>query len=192
MATLNRYISISEMPEVTPLSKLKVSTYFIPAHNLIPNTSIQKKPLMIYHDAFPSAHGPSQIENHLDSLGVVRSQWRYTMYSRNHFHSNTHEVLAVSSGKAKLCFGGEENEGRVELEAKKGDVIIVPAGVSHRLMENMIYGDGFEMVGSYPVGKEWDMCYGRPGEKEKIEEIKNVEWFKKDPVYGDEGPVFDV
>lgn len=114
------------------------------------------------------------------------------MYSRTHFHSNTHEVLAVSSGKAKLCFGGEENEGRVELEAKKGDVIIVPAGVSHRLMEDMIYGDGFEMVGSYPVGKEWDMCYGRPGEKQKVKEIKNVEWFKKDPVYGNEGPVFDV
>ena len=56
------------------------------------------------------------------------------MYSQSHFHSTTHEVLVVISGRAKLCFGGEENPERVEAELEKGDVMIVPAGVAHRLL----------------------------------------------------------
>lgn len=89
-----------------------------------------------------------------------------------------------------MCFGGEENGGRVEQEVEKGDVMVVPAGVGHRLLEDLSDGE-FEMVGSYPKGKEWDMCYGKCGEGKKVEGIKKVEWFKKDPIYGDEGPVLD-
>lgn len=94
-------------------------------------------------------------------------QWRYTMYSQTHFHSTTHELLVVSSGNAKLLFGGEDNPGRVEEKVKKGDVILLPAGVGHRLPEG---SDQFEMVGSYPAGADkWDMCYGREGKEWKIE-----------------------
>jgi len=38
----------------------------------------------------------------------------------------------------------------------------------------------FEMVGSYPKGCSWDMCYGKKGEEEKVERIKSVEWFERD------------
>jgi len=115
------------------------------------------------------------------------------MYSTTHFHSTTHEVLVVSRGKAKLCFGGEENEGRVEEVVGIGDVLIVPAGVGHRLLEDQSEGgEGFEMVGSYPEGKEWDMCYGKGGEEKKVDAIKTLAWFERDPVYGDEGPVLEV
>jgi len=34
--------------------------------------------------------------------------------------------------------------------------------------------------------------YGKPGEEKKVQNIKDVAWFTKDPVYGDEGPVLDV
>ncbi|KAM5356658.1 hypothetical protein ACJ41O_003304 [Fusarium nematophilum] len=173
-----------------PLSSLRVSKHLIPSHNLIPNTSIQSKPLLIYHSAFKPPISPSRIESHLSSVGVVSPQWRYTMYSTTHFHSTTHEVLSVSRGRAYLCFGGEENEGRVETLVEEGDVIIVPAGVGHRLLEDV--EGGFEMVGSYPPGKSWDMCYGKEGEGKKIEKIKDLEWFVRDPVYGDEGPIKDV
>ena len=111
------------------------------------------------------------------------------MYSTSHFHSNTHEVLVVFAGSAKLCFGGEENPERVESVVKEGDVIVVPAGVAHRLMEDK---GGFSMVGSYPVGKNWDMCYGREDEAEKVEKIKNLGWFTKDPIYGNEGPALEA
>lgn len=111
------------------------------------------------------------------------------MYSTTHFHSTTHEVLCISHGRAKLCFGHEDNPKRVETEVSRGDVVVVPAGVGHRLLDDV--EGGFEMVGSYPKGKQWDMCYGKKGEEEKVEGIKQVKWFDKDPVYGNEGPALN-
>lgn len=112
------------------------------------------------------------------------------MYSTSHFHSTSHEVLCVSHGRAKLCFGGEDNPNRVEPVVGSGDVLILPAGLSHRLLEDV--EGGFEMVGSYPVGFNWDMCYGKKGEEKKVEDIKKLDWFTRDPIYGDEGPSLSV
>jgi len=143
---------------------------------------------MIYHSTFLNANA-SAIESHLESVGVVAPQWRYTMYRQTHFHSTTHEVLSIVSGSAKCCFGGEQNEGRVELILQKGDVVVVPAGVGHRLLQDF---GGFQMVGSYPTGKSCDMCYGRPGEEEKVKNIDKLGWFRRDPIYGDNGPSLEV
>ncbi|KAK7973494.1 hypothetical protein PG988_007628 [Apiospora saccharicola] len=165
---------------LTPLAALRVAQHQIPAYNRIPNTSIQHKPLLHYHSAFlPSdiakdTNIASAIESHLQSVGVVDPQWRYTMYSTTHFHSTTHELLCIARGGARLCFGGEENPGRVELSEEDDD------------------GDGFEMVGSYPKGCSWDMCYGKTGEEAKVEGIRRLGWFERDPVYGDQGPALDV
>lgn len=112
------------------------------------------------------------------------------MYPFTHFHSTSHEVLCISSGRAKLCFGHEQNAERVEPTVQRGDVIIVPAGVGHRQLEDL--DGGFEMVGCYPVGKNWDMCYGKEGEEGKIGKIKDLGWFERDPIYGEGGPVVGV
>ncbi|CAG7555754.1 unnamed protein product [Fusarium equiseti] len=175
---------------LTPLASLRVSKHLIPAHNLIPNCSLQQKPLLHYHAAFQRPISASKIESHLTSIGAVTPQWRYTMYSQTHFHSTSHEVLCISHGRARLCFGGEENEGRVEPVVEQGDVVIVPAGVGHRLLEDL--DGGFEMVGSYPEGCDWDMCYGKKGEESKVNAIKDLSWFRKDPIYGDKGPATEV
>ena len=45
------------------------------------------------------------------------------------------------------------------------------------------------MVGCYPGGCSWDMAYGEEGEEERIEGIRRLGWFERDPVYGDGGPV---
>ena len=91
-----------------------------------------------------------------------------------------------NNGAARL-FGGEQNPGKVETEVRVGDVVIVPAGVAHRLLEDV--EGGFEMVGSYPKGCSWDMCYGKEGEEGKAAAAKDVKWLEKDPLYGDDGPV---
>ena len=112
------------------------------------------------------------------------------MFIYSHFHSTSHEVLCVYSGAAKLCYGGEANPEQVELTVKAGDAIIVPAGVAHRLLEDQ---DGnYCMVGSYPKGFHYDMCYGKAGEENKIKRIAGLGWFERDPIYGDEGPAISV
>lgn len=176
-----------KMP-ISPLSTLRVSKYQIPAWQKTPNTSIQHKPLMIYHEVFLQ-ESASIVEKHLRSIGVVEPRWRYTMYSQSHFHSTSHEVLCITSGSAKCCFGHEDNPGRIEIVLSKGDVVVVPAGVSHGLLQD--YG-GFQMIGSYPIGKNWDMCYGEEGEEERVGGISELGWFTKDPLYGIEGPCIGV
>lgn len=113
----------------------------------------------------------------------------YGMFPQSHFHSTTHEVLGVVSGSARLCFGGEGNPGRFEPTVKKGDLMIVPAGVNHRLLDEL---ENFKMVGAYPKNKEWDMCYGKQGEEEKVKDIERVDWFHQDPLFGADGPALHV
>ena len=133
--------------------------------------------------------------------------------STTHYHSTTHEVLTITTGRATLLFGGESNPRRVELTVSPGDVIVIPAGVGHRLLKDLSSepvsssepstanagGAGkFEMVGAYQkAAKGWDMCYGRePGDDDAEtgaeERIRSLGWFERDPVYGDEGPVLGV
>ncbi|CAD0093599.1 unnamed protein product [Aureobasidium mustum] len=163
---------------LTPLKELKVAKHQIPAHGLTPNTSIQNKPLLLYRNAFKTNTSAGQIEEHLTNVGVVDPAW-----------STSHEVLAICNGEAKLCFGHEDNPSRVEETLKQGDVVVVPAGVAHRLLEDI--KGGFEMVGSYPRGLSWDMCYGKKGEESKVKGIEKLGWFEKDPVYGEEGPALE-
>lgn len=114
------------------------------------------------------------------------------MYSQTHFHSTSHEVLGVVSGSARLCFGGEGNPDRFEPEVSNGDLIIVPAGVGHRLLSETGGHGSFKMVGAYPRGKSWDMCYGQSGEEGSCQNIGNLDWFHADPLYGEEGPALHV
>ena len=109
------------------------------------------------------------------------------MYTTSHYHSTTHEILCIIRGRAKLLFGGEANPGRVEQEVRVGDVVVVPAGVAHRLLEDV--EGGFEMLGSYLKGHSWDMCYGETGEEDKAKAVGSVAWLEKDPLYGEDGPV---
>lgn len=65
----------------------------------------------------------------------------------HHYHSTTQEAMVVNSLSARLCFGGpteEGNIGKLEVEVKQGGVMIVPAGVSHGMLENR---GGFGMLG---------------------------------------------
>jgi uncharacterized protein YjlB len=188
---------------INPLKTLRTSKHLIPSHSPFPNCSLSQKPLLIYHSAFPLPSA-SSVESHLRHTGVVQPQWRYTMYREHHYHSTTHEVLVVYQGRAKVCFGGLSNPKRVEMQVEKGDVIIIPAGVAHALLNDVGESDhslsvgekggrkeeGFMMIGSYPPGKQWDHCTTDLG-KEGEERIKNLGWFEKDPIYGNAGPVLD-
>ena len=169
------------------LRDVQITARQIAAYQRIPNTSVQSKPLMVYHKAFNAS--ASELSKLFEKAGAVVPQWTYGMYNFTHYHSTTHEVLGVISGRATLCFGGELNPDRFEHTVESGDLIIVPAGVGHRRLDD---GGAFKMVGAYPPHKHWDMCYGRPGEEANLKNIANQPWFQLDPLYGKDGPALHV
>lgn len=127
------------------------------------------------------------VSNQIQVLNGTDHITTASRYDFSHFHSTSHEVLGIAQGRAKLCFGHEDNPGRVEEVVSQGDVIIIPAGVSHPLLEDL--RGGFQMVGCYPNGYNWDMC--ETGDDKKVQTIESLAWFERDPVYGNEGPALD-
>ena len=68
-----------------------------------------------------------------------------------------------------------------------GDVILISAGTGHKSLHAT---DDFGVVGAYPQDQEWDMCYGKPGERPKADQnIARVRLPKFDPIYGANGPL---
>ncbi|KAJ9101813.1 hypothetical protein QFC21_003152 [Naganishia friedmannii] len=202
--------------DLTRAADLHSSHFHIPAYNSFLNTSLRPThPLLVYRSAFrtpsnntssstavPSSDFAAAVEQHLRDTGIVKPAWRYTMYTQHHYHSTTDEVLVITSSTgARLCFGGAPKaqfESAVELDVAQGDVIIVPAGVGHALLHERPTlpgrqaGQGFEMVGSYPVGAtNWDMCTSEDaGDESRVADrwkrIRELEWFSRDPIYGSE------
>ena len=74
--------------------------------------------------------------------------WVNGVFDFHHFHSTSHEVLAVLEGKATLELGGPQGQ---SFDVAAGDVIVLPAGTGHR---RATARDGFRVMGAYPAGQE--------------------------------------
>lgn len=110
--------------------------------------------------------------------------WKDGIYDYHHYHSNTHEVLGIFCGTAEVQFGGPEG---ICAELNRGDVVVIPAGVAHRRLNSS--GD-FLCVGAYPGGRDYDINYGKEGERPAADEtIGSVPLPHNDPLYGKNGPV---
>ena len=133
-------------------------------------------------DAKPEIH-PATIEKTFRQNGWENS-WRNGLYAFHHYHSTAHEALGLYRGWVKAQFGGPEGE---VITAQAGDVIIIPAGVSHK---NVAQSPDFRVVGAYPRGQMWDMNSGKAGERPLADEnIKNVPLPATDPYFGKTGPL---
>lgn len=139
---------------------------------LMPNSRL---PVLIYRKEPPE----------FDKLFVANGWtglWHDGVYDYDHYHSNSHEVLGVARGWARLQIGGDE--GRA-IEVQAGDVIVLPAGTGHRRIEK---STDFEVVGAYPPGQEkYDICRSRDPEAEL--RITKVPVPTTDPVRGRDGPL---
>jgi len=111
--------------------------------------------------------------------------WVDGVFSYHHYHSTSHEVLCVISGRASIDFGGPEGE---MLEVQAGDVVVIPAGVGHR---NEGSSGDFSVIGAYPRGQEsYDLRTVEEGERpEVLENIRNVPFPEADPLFGEDGPL---
>jgi len=110
--------------------------------------------------------------------------WRYTVYDYRHYHSNTHEVVGIYRGQARIRFGDLSG---VEIETHAGDAILIPAGVSHQRIRG---SRDFHAVGAYPAGFQPDEMRGQPGERPAADDrIAQVPVPAQDPLWGPRGPM---
>jgi uncharacterized protein YjlB len=139
------------------------------------------RPLLLYLRSVPS--DPAAIER-VFTANQWPSAWRNGVYSYHHYHSTAHEALGVYSGSATILFGGPEG---TTVTIRAGEVAVIPAGVAHKCLEA---GRDFRIVGAYPQGQRWDMCYGKPGERPAADKnIAAVPDPQVDPVQGETGPL---
>lgn len=163
----------------------KIESRLFPDDGETPNNPVL--PLVIMHlsEAAAGPDAASWFEKRFEENGWG-STWRWTVYPYQHFHTTNHEVLGVSRGAATLMLGGARG---AEFHVRKGDVIIIPAGVGHKRLEAS--GD-FQVVGGYPDGKEPDLI--RPGEEPVescLDRITRVPMPRMDPVFGTSGFLFE-
>ncbi len=149
---------------------------------VFPNSSL---PLLLYRKAMvlPERDPAAAFETVFGAHGWEGS-WRNGIFPYHHYHSTAHEVLGVYRGTARVQLGGEDG---IAVEVHPADVLILPAGVAHK---NLDSSDDFGVVGAYPAGQDWDVNYGRAGERPRADErIGRVDLPKEDPVFGAEGPL---
>ena len=145
-------------------------------------------PLLVYPGAL---HGDwADLAPEFERLFLRNSwagTWRNGIYSCHHYHSTAHEVLGICGGSGLVLLGGESG---VAVRAQPGDCMVIPAGVAHKLLEKTA---SFLVVGAYPAGQSYDICYGRPGERPAADRrIRQVPLPALDPVGGEKGPLLEL
>lgn len=104
--------------------------------------------------------------------------WTDGVFDFHHFHSTSHEVLAVVAGSATLELGGPQGSA---FEVVEGDVVVLPAGTGHR---RAMARDGLTVVGAYPAGQE-DYDVLREADAAARDRIRSLPVPDDDPVGGD-------
>jgi uncharacterized protein YjlB len=159
---------------------IHVLSYSLHADGFFPNNVL---PLIVYKSGLELKATPDKIKKMLKS-NLWEGCWSGGVYTYHHYHSTAHEVLCVYGGNATLLFGGDKG---IVMLLKKGDVVIIPAGVAHK---NLNASKDFKCIGAYPKGQVYDLNVG--DKEEYVNAIKNITTLplpKSDPVFGKEGPL---
>jgi len=158
-----------------------VETHFFKGNGRVPNSRL---PLLVYRNAF-DCRG-SEMERRLRA-----NDWMPTWHSpiglfpQHHFHSQAHELIAIVRGEIRGLFGGH---GGKEVTLKKGDTVVIPAGVGH-------YGisitDDLFVTGAFLSGSGFlDFRHGHPSEYNELCEVaRGVPVPVTDPYFGAGGPL---
>ena len=156
--------------------------FILKQNKKIPNS---KLPVLIYKAALGlpnQKNKSSEIVQKIFARNGWSNSWRNGIYDFHHYHSITHECMAIASGSAAVILGGPKGK---KIKLSQGDVIIIPAGVAHKCVK---YSENFQCVGAYPQGKDYDINTGTDTEYAKaILTIKKVPVPLKDPVFGKQG-----
>ncbi|KOO46267.1 cupin domain-containing protein [Priestia koreensis] len=156
-----------------------VQTLFFKDDGTIPNNPLL--PVLIYRDMLGKK--AVEVESIFNQCSWLNS-WTNGIFNYHHYHSNAHEVLGVIKGHATVQLGGESGK---TVALTSGDVIVLPAGTGHKLIES---SDEFKVAGAYPDGMSYDVKTDQSEGADKIfRQIKQVPLPKTDPIFGKEGPL---
>ena len=181
---LNLYLLsiISGMKKARVETNVHAKHYLIKVNKNFPNSDL---PVIIYQRIFilpKQKNKAAEIVQRIFLKNGWSNSWRNGIYDFHHYHSNTHECMAVCSGTAEVLLGGP---GRKKIKLKTGDVVILPAGTAHKCMS---HSSDFFCVGAYPQGKQYDMNYGTPEELLRAKKrIAKTRIPAKDPALSTEG-----
>jgi uncharacterized protein YjlB len=167
------------------INKTTPEQYFVKDDGVFPNNRL---PILYYPKVLelPKLF-PAAAVKKLFKENNWSNNWKYGIYTYHHYHSTTHEVLGVCKGETMVLLGGENG---VTLFIQEGDVIIIPAGVAHI---NLGKENDVTCIGGYPDGRDYDMNYGKPGERPKTDDnIASVPLPKTDPVFGKGGGLLEI
>jgi len=158
-------------------------TFYFKDDGTIPNSHL---PVILYSEVTDDEVNPDWFEKKFKQNNWINN-WRDIILSYDHFHSNTHEVLAVAYGNVTLKIGG--SKGKV-IELSTGNVIILPAGVGHCSISTQT---NYQVVGGYPNGSSWDLLTGTADERQQaLENIGKVPIPATDPIFGSTGILLEL
>lgn len=162
---------------------IKVISKTLKANGYSPNNA--SVPLLIFKKALLLKNSTIKDVKKLLKKNKWHKIWVDSVYDYHHYHSNTHEMLIVFTGKAKLQIGGVR--GRVFI-VSQGDVIFFPAGVSHKKISST---NDFQTIGAYPYHIKYNMIYLKLKDYySAVSSIQKVKLPKTDPIYGKNGLLF--
>jgi uncharacterized protein YjlB len=159
-------------------AKYEVEQIFLKDDGTFPNSDL---PALLYRQVLdlPPVLAAAYVKRLLKRNNWHNS-WVYGVFEYHHYHSITHEVLAVIKGESTLQLGGEQG---ARIHVRRGDVLVIPAGVAHK---NLGSENQLKCVGAYPDGKDYDINYGKVGERPRTDRnIAKVPLPAHDPVFGD-------
>ena len=159
---------------------MRLETWSAPPGDRIPNHPSYA--VLVYHDVDAAASGDSGAVKALFAQHGWGGSWVDGVFDFHHFHSTSHEALAVIAGAATLELGGPQ--GRA-FDVTAGDVLVLPAGTGHRRTSA---SGGFTVVGAYPAGQEdYDLLRGDGAREVQAarERIAALGAPSEDPVGGD-------
>ena len=131
---------------------MRLQTWQAPPGDRIPNHP--SYPVLVYRGVGAATDGADAVRALFAEQGW-RGSWVDGVFDFHHFHSTSHEALAVVAGAATLELGGPQGQA---FDVAAGDVLVLPAGTGHRRASAR---DGFTVVGAYPAGQEdYDLLRG--------------------------------
>jgi uncharacterized protein YjlB len=158
---------------------MRLETWPAPPGDRIPNHP--SFPVLVYR-AVDAVMGDPDAARALFAEHGWGGSWVDGVFDFHHFHSTSHEALAVVAGAATLELGGPQGEA---FDVAAGDVLVLPAGTGHR---RATARDGFTVVGAYPAGQEdYDLLRGESAEEVAAarERIAALPAPPEDPVGGE-------